>query len=152
VQCVGWLVFVVATSVLVVPLPARTAEPDASSLAVVVGATSSVQRVTLDELRELYMRRQRLWADGSRAIPVNLPPGSAWRELFSQRVLGRSPRDLVSYWNARYFEGITPPPVLPSISAVRAYLASEPGAIAYLPADTVGDELRVLLKIEPPSR
>jgi hypothetical protein len=108
--------------------------------------------VNPDELRELYLRRQRVWADGTRAIPVNLPAGNAAREAFSKRVLGRSTRDLVSYWNTRYFEGITPPPVLPSAAAVRAYVATEPGAVAYLPVDEVDASCRVLLRLEPGAR
>jgi hypothetical protein len=141
-------VLVLGAGTLGAPQGIGAAEPTDPRLAVVVGAASPVQRVTLDELRELYLRRQRLWADGSRAIPVNLPPGSEPREAFSRRVLGRSTRDLVGYWNARYFEGITPPLVLSSTAAVRAYLATEPGAIAYLPADEVDEACRVLLQIE----
>ena len=147
----GCVMLVVAAGVLGAPRSARAQEKDVP-IAVVVGAASPVQRVTVDELRELYLRRQRVWADGSRAIPVNLPPDSAVREHFSRRVLGRSTRDLVSYWNARYFDGITPPPVLPSTSAVRAYLATEPGAIAYLPAHEVDGECRVVLRIAPEPR
>ena len=151
-RCVGWILLVLAAGVLDAPRSVRAEEPSEAPLAVVVGARSPVQRVTLDELRELYLRRQRLWADGSRAIPVNLPPDSPHRELFSRRVLGRSTRDLVSYWNTRYFDGITPPTVLPSTSAVRAYLATEPGAIAYLPAHEVDAECRVVLRIAPEAR
>jgi hypothetical protein len=152
VRCVGWVLFVLVAGVVDAPRCARGEEPTDVALVVVVSATSPVRRVTLDELRELYLRRQRLWADGSRAIPINLPPDSPVRELFSRRVLGRSTRDLVSYWNARYFDGITPPTVLPSTSAVRAYLATEPGAIAYLPAHEVDAECRVVLRITPEAR
>jgi len=151
VRRVAWVLLVLAAS-FSVPRCLRAEEPKDVALAVVVGAASPVQRVTIDELRELYLRRQRLWADGSRAIPINLPPDSPIREAFSRRVLGRSTRDLVSYWNARYFDGITPPTVLPSTSAVRAYLVTEPGAIAYLPAHEVDAECRVVLRITPGAR
>ena len=143
---VAWLVLVIACA------PHPVCAEESISLAVVVGTASPVQRVTLDELREVYLRRQRVWADGSRAIPVNLPPDHPVRDVFSRRVLGRSTRDLVSYWNARYFDGITPPAVLPSTSAVRAYLVTEPGAIAYLPAHEVDADCRVVLRIAAEAR
>ncbi len=126
-------------------LGARAEEVPAPPIAVVVGSTSAVEQVSLDDLRELYLRRRRLWPDGRRAVPVNLPADSPVRERFSRLVLGRATRDLVAYWDTRYFEGITPPTVLPSPAAVRAYLAAEPTAIGYLPLADVDTTCRILL-------
>jgi hypothetical protein len=117
-------------------------------IAVIVGRGSLVKEVSRDTLRDVYLRRQRVWDDGSRAIPVNLPAGNPVRERFSELVLGRSTRELVPYWNARYFEGIMPPAVLPSAAAIRAYLAAQPGAIAYVPEQDVDDTCRPLLWLE----
>ena len=123
-------------------------EATSAAIAVVVGRNSFVMAVSRDELRELYLRRQRIWPNGTRAIPINLPPDNPAREDFSKLVLGRSTRELVSYWNARYFEGITPPVVLPSPAAIRVYLTNEPGAIAYVPVSEVDDTCRTLLELE----
>ncbi len=120
-------------------------EPSATPIAVVVGRESFLKEITKDVLREVYLRRQRLWPNGTRAIPVNLPPSNPLREKFSRSVLGRSTQDLVAYWNDRYFEGITPPAVLPSPAAVLVYLAVEPAAIGYLALSDVDDTCRVLL-------
>lgn len=121
--------------------------PAPGSIAVVVGKDSAVKAVTVDELRELYLRRQRLWPNGTRALPINLPADNPVRDRFSRLVLGRAPQDLVSYWNARYFEGITPPTVLTSPAAVSAYVARDPTAIGYLPLADVSDRCRVLLTL-----
>src|SRR5262249_46399861 len=110
---------------------ARAEEAATPAIAVIVGQESALTRISVDDLRELSPRRRRVWPDGHRAIPINLPPDHPLRERFSRLVLGRSTQELVSYWNARYFEGITPPPVLSSPAAIRAYLAVEPAAIAY---------------------
>jgi len=117
-------------------------------IAVVVGRHSIVDTVSQDTLRDVYLRRQLLWPAGVRAVPVNLPAGNPVRERFSRLVLGRSTRELVSYWNARYFEGIMPPAVLPSAAAIRAYLNAEPGSIAYLAAEDVDDTCRTLLWLD----
>lgn len=109
------------------------APDDKRRIAVVAGADSDVADVTLDGLRELYLRRRRVWSNGRRAIPVNLPADSTVREAFSRQVLGRSPRDLEGYWNRRYFEGVLPPLVLQTPQAVCAYVAVERDAIGYLP-------------------
>jgi ABC-type phosphate transport system substrate-binding protein len=140
------LAVVLATHV--VAAAERPAHPD--PIAVVVGRESFVREMTLDTLREIYLRRQRLWPNGAATIPINVPAGNPLRERFSTRVLGRSSRDLVAYWNGRYFDGIRPPIVLPSAAAVRAYVAAEPAAVGYLPLAEVDDSCRVLLTLPPP--
>jgi hypothetical protein len=119
------------------------------AIAGVVGAESDVTEVTLDTLRELYLRRRRVWPDGSRVIPVNLPADSEVRKTFSKRVLGRPPQDLSGYWNRLYFDGIQPPLVLRTPEAVCAYLAVEPKAIGYMRADDVDrSACRILLLLQ----
>jgi len=123
-----------------VVLAAGVRAPAALELAVVVGTDSPIEAVDLDELRDLYLRRQRLWPGGMSAVPVNLPADDPLRRSFSRRILGRAPNELVGYWNRRYFEGIRPPLVLQSGRAVCAYLATEPGAVGYVPTDAVDRE------------
>ena len=131
----------------------RAEEADVGPIAVVVGTASNVDGVTVDTLRELYLRRRRLWPDGSRVTPVNLPADTEVRKTFSKRVLGRLPQDLETYWNRRYFEGITPPLVLRTPAAVCAYLAVEPTAIGYMRLEDVEHETcRVLLVLREPPR
>ena len=116
----------------------RGTEPDPTTgIAVVVGSTSPVRSVNVDELRELYLRRRRVWPDGSPAVPVNLPADNAMRIAFSRRVLGRSPVELESYWRGLYLEGLRPPLVLRTGQAVCAYVAVEASAIGYLRRDEI---------------
>ena len=78
------LTAIVVASQLLLAGSAPAAEPGhADSIAVVVGTRSDIAEVTLDTLRELYLRRRRVWPDGSRVIPVNLPPDSDARQRFS---------------------------------------------------------------------
>ena len=137
-----------AGSIVAAQWEARAEEAAQPAIAVVVGQKSFLRQVSADDLRELYLRRRRLWPNGQRVIPINLPPDHPIRERFSRIVLGRSTQDLVAYWNLRYFEGITPPTVLPSPAAIRAYLAVEPAAIGYLPAAEVDDTCRTLLVLD----
>ena len=136
-----------AAIVLAVAAAAAENPAGVEAIAVVVGRESFVNDLDRDVLRELYLRRQRVWPNGAPAIPVNLPAGHPLREDFSRVVLGRSSRDLVSYWNGRYFEGIRPPIVLPSPAAVRAYVAAEPAAVGYVPLSEVDGSCRVLLRV-----
>jgi hypothetical protein len=126
---------------------AAPSEPARPPIAIVVGRGSAVTGVSLDELREIYLRRRRAWPSGLAVLPINLPADVELRQRFSRRVLGRAPADLLSYWNARYFEGVKPPLVLLTPAAVRAYLQRQPEAIGYLPASEADDTLRVVLEL-----
>ena len=128
------------------------AEPELA-LVLVVGKDSPIRAVTLDTVRDVFLRRQRLWPDGSRAMPVNLPADSPERRVFSERVLGRLPVELIDYWNRLYFDGIRPPLVLRSPDAVCAYVATEPAALAYVPAGAVNKaSCRVVLELPAAER
>jgi hypothetical protein len=109
----------------------------APPIAVVVGSSSPLRSVSVDELRDVYLRRQRVWTDGSSAVPVNLPADHPLRVAFSRRVLGRGPVDLESYWRRLYIEGLRPPLVLRTGQAVCAYVAVELSAIGYVRRDEV---------------
>ena len=116
------------------------------SIAVVVGSSSGIANVTVDELRELYLRRQRIWQTGEAAVPVDLVKEHPARNAFSQRVLGRAPEDLQTYWSRRRFDGVRPPIALETSHAVCAYVASDASAIGYLPlSDVDATVCRVLL-------
>ena len=126
------------------------AEPAVPAIAIVVGVGSPVRQVNVDTLRELYLRRQRVWSDGERAMPVNLPADDPVRIAFSKRVLGRLPGDLEAYWLRLYREGVQPPLVLKTSQAVCAYVAVEHAAIGYVRPDEVdGKSCRVLLVLAP---
>lgn len=119
------------------------------SIAVVVGSSSALSGVTVDALREVYLRRQLIWPSGERALPVNLPADHPIRTVFSRRVLGRAPSELEGYWRRIYFEGIRPPLVLKTPLAVCAYVAVEPAAVGYVPlADVDRSQCRVLLVLD----
>ena len=130
---VGWgAPLALAWSLVGCDLLAAEADPS-GPIAIVVGQASPIRGVTVDALREVYLRRRRIWRDGAAALPVNLPADSPLRRTFSSRVLGRLPEDLESHWSRLAFEGVRPPAVLQSPQAVCAYVGVEPAAIGYVP-------------------
>jgi hypothetical protein len=86
----------------------------------------------LNLIRRVFLRRQAFWPSGQAAHPVNLPASSVLRERFSSEVLGQSVKDLVPYWNERYFHGTRPPPTLASEDAVLLFVARTAGAVGYV--------------------
>lgn len=108
----------------------------------VVVHPSRATRLSVAEVRAIFLKQQLLWSDGEPIIPVNRQAGSRVREAFSQAVFGQSSRRLAAYWNRRYFEaGEFPPATLASQEAVLRFVASNANAIGYVagspPDDTV---------------
>jgi ABC-type phosphate transport system substrate-binding protein len=126
------------------PTTSTAREP---ALVVIVHASRS-EPLDKTELRRIYLKQRRTWADGSPIVPVNRETGSPEREQFRQRVLQMAPERLAAYWNERYFEGIFPPITLSSDLAVYRYVASHPNAVGYVRAEEVGPGVRVVLRLE----
>ena len=123
-----------------------------TSLAVVVSAQASEdlarEAVNPDTLTQIFKRKKMLWRRGGRIVPVNLPADSPLRQQFSVLILKQSPEALEAYWNQQYFQGVLPPHVLASETAVRRFVAQTENAIGYLSACAVDDSLRVVVLID----
>lgn len=95
----------------------------------------------------VFLKERLFWRDGSRIVPVNLPPDHAARQTFSRGVLRRERRELVAYWNEQHFKGVDPPVVLESEEAVKAFLRQVDGAVGYIRRDRLDPDLTVLLVV-----
>ncbi len=96
----------------------------------------------------VFLKERLFWKDGSRIVPVNLPPDHAARQAFSRAVLHRERRELVAYWNEQHFKGVNPPVVLESEQAVKAFIRQVDGAVGYIRRDQLEPDLMVLLVIQ----
>ena len=103
---------------------------------IVVNNANPVDTLTMAELRRIFMKQQRLWAHGDTIVPVDWDAASQMRRVFSQIILGRSVREMAEYWvRQSVTQGLAPPSTLSSDLAVARFVATVPGAIAYLSAD-----------------
>ena len=103
---------------------------------IVVNNANPVDTLTVAELRRIFMKQQRLWAHGDTIVPVDWDAASGMRQAFSQIILGRSVREMAEYWvQQSVTQGLAPPSTLSSGLAVARFVATVPGAIAYLPTD-----------------
>ncbi len=125
-------------------VPTRAAEP---ALAVIVHRDRQAS-LSADELSNIYLKKRRFWEDGTAIVPLNRESGSAEREAFSQRALGRASTTFMGYWNQEYFHGVFPPATLSSSNAMKRYVAADRNAIGYVWLTEVDETVRVVLRIE----
>jgi ABC-type phosphate transport system substrate-binding protein len=128
---------------LVVPLGGHSIQPP--SFAVIVNKSNPVKTLTVLELRRIFMKQTRMWSHAESVVPVDWDATSPQREEFTEAVLERSVREMGDYWVQQGItQGLTPPSTQRSTRAILRFVASVPGAIAYVPAADVDDTVAVV--------
>jgi ABC-type phosphate transport system substrate-binding protein len=120
------------------------------ALAIVTQRTSTLQNLTLETLKDVYLRKRLLDGNGVRWIPLNLPVAHDLRQGFSLALFKKLPEDQEEYWNEQYFHGINPPEVLASEEAVLRFVVITPGAIGYVRKRNADDRVKILKIISIP--
>jgi hypothetical protein len=135
-----------AVAAALVPL-AWTSAPAAPQLSIriIVHKDNPAAALTVPELQRMYRKQTRMWPHGESVVPVDWDSTSPVREEFSERVMRHSIREMADFWlQQNITQGLTPPTTLRSTRAILRFVASVPGAIAYVPADEVDDTVKRL--------
>ena len=129
----------------VLVLVAQTAHAD---LVLIAHPHSGIERLTQDEVINIYLGRYRRLASGIAAEPVDFPLDSESRARFYRRLVNKSPAEINAYWARLVFSGKTRPPVVvDTAEAVLHFVASQPGALAYLERAQVDGRVKVVFEL-----
>lgn len=134
--------FVLLALSVLLPSAQRSARAsDRVVLAVVVARGSSVQDVSLAELRRIFTNEGDSDPSGQRYVPFNHPPHTTDRAGFDKVVLGMSPDEVSQFWIDRKIRGLSGPPrSVDSLSLLLRLIARLPGGIGYArPAQLTSD-------------
>lgn len=113
----------------------------AEELLVVAHPDSGFTEMSRKELVNIYMGRYQKLPSGGPAYPVDLIPR---REVFYDRLLGKTLAEVNSYWARLVFSGrASPPRWIDNASDVIDLVARNPGAIGYLDAGQI--DVRVVV-------
>ena len=114
---------------------------------VIVNKANPVRTLSLVQLRRIFLKQTRMWPHADSVVPLDWDATSPLREAFSRQVLARTVREMGDYWVQQgVTQGLVPPSTQRSSRAVLRFVASVPGAIAYLPPGEVDDTV-VLVKV-----
>ena len=122
------------------------------TLAIVTQKSSKLQNLSLETLKEVYLRKRLLDGSGIRWIPLNLPVDHELRQGFSFELFKKLPEDLEEYWNEQYFHGMNPPEVLASEEAVLRFVVITPGAVGYVRKRNADARVKILKVISVPEQ
>lgn len=122
------------------------ASPFALAEVVIIGHPSGPDSISSNQVRDLYLNRSQALPDGQNAMPFELPEGNATRAEFHDKVTGRNDAQLKAFWSQQVFTGRGQPPAeAGNAPAMKAQVASTPGAIGYIDSADVDDSVKVIL-------
>lgn len=142
----GALILGAAGLLAAVPATVAAQADETPSVAIVVHPSVSVDQLTFDELRTIFLGERQFWPDRSRITLLVRAPVAYERELVLDRIYRMSEDEFRQYWIAKMFraEVASGPKLVYSNDMARELVTAIPGAITFMPADAVDSRVKVL--------
>lgn len=119
-----------------------------AEVVVIASAGSPVASLTSEQVAAIFLKRTNKLPDGTAVEAIDLPEGSTIRDEFYEKAAAKNPSQLKAYWAKRIFTGKGQPnDVLTSEAAVKSWVVSGSGRLAYVSPASVDDSVKVLLKL-----
>ncbi len=118
-----------------------------ADLVVITNKASKVDVLTADQVKALFLQKEKSFPNGDNVVLGDQNSGSAVRDEFGSKVLGKSPKKLKRYWSKRVFAGKgVPPKVVGDDAAMKAWVAKTPNSLGYISAGALDDSVKVVFK------
>ena len=138
-------IFIAVLFVLYPWVPAANAE-----LVVVVSATSGIEKLSRDEVIDVFMGRTRKFPNGMHAMPVDISNQHPEKAMFYQTLIGRELAEVNSYWARLRFSGQgTPPLQADNTDEIIRLVADNKGAIGYIERKKLDRRLKLVYALNP---
>jgi ABC-type phosphate transport system substrate-binding protein len=123
---------------------------DDATIVVVVNPNSGVDKLSKDEIIDIFLGRYRKLPSGKMALPIDVAEASSERSRFYQLLVKKSPSEMSSYWARLVFSGQTSPPFqVPDTNTALELVQSSPNAIAYVDRASVTANVKVVFELKP---
>jgi ABC-type phosphate transport system substrate-binding protein len=81
-------------------LAQRSAESPKDIL-IVANSAAGVNKVSLADVRDMFLKKRTSWPGGAKVVPVNINDGNGLRNDFRAKVLGMTSAQEKAYWQER---------------------------------------------------
>ena len=120
----------------------------AAELVVVANPRSGIERLTQEDVINIYLGRYRRLASGITAEPIDLAGDTELKERFYRHLVGKTLAEINAYWARLVFSGKTRPPLaLDSVEAALQRVATQSGALAYVERAQADKRVRVVFEL-----
>jgi len=121
-----------------------------ADVVVVVDARSGVERLSQEEVINIFLGRYRKLPTGITALPIDQPLAGGLRAEFYRKLADKDVSEINAYWARLYFSGKTRPPLQAnSASEVLAHVLGNPGGVGYLERSQADARVRIVLSFSP---
>jgi TonB family protein len=116
----------------------------AADIKVIANGSVKAEVISANEVKSVFLEKYNSLRDGTHVEPVLEKDGPV-HEAFLREYLGGTDDDLQNYYRALVFSGRgSMPKQLGSDAEVVAYVARTKGAIGYVSAETIGEDVKTL--------
>jgi ABC-type phosphate transport system substrate-binding protein len=121
------------------------------SIAVVTSKTSKIDKLSLAEIRALYLGETRRLQSGKTVDIGDRDRASDLHRDFYHSVAEMSPKDVAVHWAKKVFTGkaTAPARVAGDDEAAKAWVKAKPDAITYIAAKSVDGQVKVVGTLGP---
>lgn len=117
--------------------------PVMADVVVIVNPANSAS-IDEEQIAKIFLGQTKTFSNGSEATPIDQKEGPI-REEFGNKLLKKNPSQLKAQWARQIFTGgAKPPKELGSDDEILKFVASTPGAIAYIDSSKVNKTVKVV--------
>lgn len=121
--------------------------PVQAGVVVVMSAKSDTNALSKAQVAQIYMAKSDALPDGKLARPIDQPEGTAVRNEFYQKVVGKDAAQMKAYWSQLVFTGKAQPPRVESgDAAVKQAVAANASALGYINENAVDGSVKVVFR------
>jgi ABC-type phosphate transport system substrate-binding protein len=116
-----------------------------ADVVVVVSAKSPVGALSKAQVEDLFLGKTIRFPDGAVAVAIDQAEGSAVRDEFYDKVVGKSAAQIKAYWSKIIFTGRgQPPPSVSNTIEMMKRISANPAAIGYIDRNMLNDSLKAV--------
>jgi ABC-type phosphate transport system substrate-binding protein len=111
----------------------------------VVSARSPIIALDKSQVADIFLGKASRFPNGLQAVPIDQAEGSAVRDEFYGKVVGKTAAQIKAYWSKIIFTGRgQPPPSVSNSIEMKKRISDNPAAIGYIDRSLVDDSVRVV--------
>ena len=111
----------------------------------VVSAKSPIAALDKSQVADIFLGKASRFPNGLQAVPIDQAEGSAVRDEFYGKVVGKTAAQIKAYWSKIIFTGRgQPPPSVSNSIEMKKRISENPAAIGYIDRSMVDDSVKVV--------
>ena len=111
----------------------------------VVSAKSPIAALDKSQVADIFLGKASRFPNGIQAAPIDQAEGSAVRDEFYVKVVGKTAAQIKAYWSKIIFTGRgQPPPSVSNSIEMKKRISDNPAAIGYIDRSLVDNSVRVV--------